>query len=942
MIDASVRSAGPRRPLLPARTRAVAARAGARVMLLGLILASGTACKRAPHEGPRAAPTPLGVSVSGCARVTRAIDCVVGDDRTFHMWIPEARPGSVAAFDAQTPVTLPAARDVQAGLAFDVTLPEGSRALRVTATRIDGTVGEHVVTLAPDDAPAWLHEAASLRGEGKLDDAEKRLAPGLAEGATDVHRAWATAMVARIELRRGHLDRAASLFHDAIALDRRAGLVSDEGKDTAALVFLLAVRRNDSAAAERALDEVSEAMARDVEGVMNLRYYRGIVAHAGGDWRASLRLFDEVRSEAERLSIPEAGRDASVQSALALEYQGRWRESLAILEAVERQDPPDTPGCVRAVLLANIGEGRLLAAEAGATSSVGDPLPPLEEAIRIDGTTCPDGFARAMSLSDAALALFRRGELARAKAYLVDARKAAPEPDPYLETSLAEVEGRIALAERRFASARDAFAREERIASVSLFQVERWRAAYGRGEALEALGATGEAIAAYVAAERSLDESILDVPLGEGQGGFAADREASARALVDLLVRVKRPADALVHARNARVRVLSALARTARVEALEGESRKRWAAALDDYRRARQALTADAGDDWQRPQDLVASAMRRRRDADARARLALDAALGPIASAVASDRRSYAPLPAGALLIAYAPVRDGWVALAATRARARAVPFALPAAGATPVALAAAFVAPFAAEIRAADEVLLAPHGAARAIDIHALLHDGAPLAASRPVRYVLDVGTPSTVESSDARAVVLSDPTSDLEAARAEGVLVTAALEASRVWPVLALTGLEVTPARMVAELPTAALLHFAGHGVYGGREGWESALPLARGARWTVGDVLALPRAPMRVVLSACEGARSSLEAAEGLGLAQAFLLAGAGAAVAPTRPVKDELARALSEALYASLLQKRSPSVSLPTALGDAQRALAAAHPDWDWAALRALTP
>lgn len=937
MSQASGRGAPPRGARRDDRR---AARVLGTVILAALALGSH-ACKRVPHDAPDASATPLQLSVSGCERVTRAVDCVLGAGHTFHLWVPGVRAGTVAVVDARRALALPPPRDVQGGLAFDVTVPEESRALRVTAVRGDGTKGERAITLASDDAPAWLHEAAALRGEGKLDEAEKRLAPGLAEGATDVHRAWATAMVARIELRRGHLDRASALFHDAIALDKRAGLVSDEGKDTAALVFLLAVRRNDTAAAQRALDEVSDAMARDVEGVMNLRYYRGIVAHAGGDWRTALRLLDEVRVEAERLSVPDAGREASMQYALALEYQGRWREALATLEALAREETADTPPCFRAVLLGNIGEGRLLAAEAGSAEAAFDPLPPLEEAILIDGTTCPDGFARAMMLSDVALALSRRGELGRAKAALAESRKAAPEPDAFLATSQAEAEGRIALAERRFAPARDAFAREERIASISLFQVERWRGAYGRGEALEGLNSTSAAIDAYVTAERSLDASILDVPLGEGQAGFVADREASARALVDLLVRMKRPSDALIHARNARARVLSALARTAHIESLDGEARKRWAAALDDFRRARQGLTMDAGNDWQRSQDLVAAAVRRRGDADARARLALDAALGPIVSAATSDRRSYPPLPAGALLLAYAPTRSGWVALAATRDHVRAVPFALPAPGAPPGVFADAYLAPFAAEIRAADEVLLAPYGAARSIDIHALMVDGAPLVASRPVRYVLDVGLPASMAPSDARAVVLSDPTSDLEAARAEGALVKAALEAAAIWPVLALTGLDVTPARMLAELPGAALLHFAGHGVYGGREGWESALPLARGARWTVGDVLSLPRAPSRVVLSACEGARSSLDAAEGLGLAQAFVVAGTHAVVAPTRPVKDELARALSEALYSALLTRGS-EVSLATALARAQATLSTAHADWDWAAFRVLTP
>jgi CHAT domain-containing protein len=273
----------------------------------------------------------------------------------------------------------------------------------------------------------------------------------------------------------------------------------------------------------------------------------------------------------------------------------------------------------------------------------------------------------------------------------------------------------------------------------------------------------------------------------------------------------------------------------------------------------------------------------------------------------------------------------------------RAVPFVLPDPSAGREALAAALLAPFESEISRADEVLLAPQGVVRSIDIHGLPHAGSTLVARLPVRYVLDVHeAPHAPDEEGAPAVVIADPTADLASARAEGLDVLAALTASARWPVLGWSGLDATAARLATELPRAALLHFAGHGVYAGREGWDSALPLARGARWSVGDVLASRRAPTRVVLSACEGARSSFEAAEGLGLAQAFLVAGAQSVIAPTRAVKDELAQAFARAFYASLLRPGARDGTPATALREAQIAIAAAQPDADWAAFRALSP
>ncbi len=911
--------------------------------LLFLSLAVGCARGKATIEPPRRDPGPLRAKISGCERVTRDADCALGPSRSIHVWAPEVQVASIAVSDGMTKLATTPPREVEGGLAFEVEVPAGARSVRIDAATAAGVALRRDLRIADDDAPSWLREAKALRGEGKADAAETRLAPGFAPGAPPRERAWATGTKARVELRRGHLERAVTLLREALALDRAAGLVSDESDDTQALVFVLSERQHDTAKALEALGAVADASARYDEGAMDTLYSRGLVALGSGDWRGALHLFDDARIAARRLAKDSTARAAQTQYAVQLEYLGRWREALAILQTLVATEPADAPACDRATLRVNVAEGRLLATEASAGEDVGDPIPPLEEAIALYGAGCPDDYARAMALQNVALALVRRGDAIRAKAYLARSRAASGAPDPLLVAAGSEVEGRIALAERRFAAAGDAFAREERIADASLFQVERWRGALGRAEAMEGLGATERAIEAYAAAERSLDASILAVPLGEGQGGFAADREASARALVDLLLRRHRPEQALLHARRARARVLVALARTARLEALDGEARQRWTDALDAYRRAREALAGDAAEDWKRPAPEVARAIRDRRDGDLRARAALDAELWPLASGMAAPGVAMKPPPPGAVLLTYAPLRRGWVAFAQVGGSVRAAPFDVARDERDPERLAAVLLAPFAPEIRSATEILLAPHGAVRGVDVHALPFDGAPLVASKPVRYVLDIGEGGRAQGTpDAPALVLSDPMSDLAEARAEAAFVTSALTSSSLWPVVAYAGPAVTAARMADELPRAALLHFAGHGVYSGREGWESALPLAREARWTVGDVLALSRAPERVVLSACEAARSSVDAAEGLGLAQAFVVAGAHAVVAPTRPVKDELARALSEALYTALLRGRSREASLPAALHEAQAALAAAHPGWDWAAFRALTP
>lgn len=107
-----------------------------------------------------------------------------------------------------------------------------------------------------------------------------------------------------------------------------------------------------------------------------------------------------------------------------------------------------------------------------------------------------------------------------------------------------------------------------------------------------------------------------------------------------------------------------------------------------------------------------------------------------------------------------------------------------------------------------------------------------------------------------------------------------------------------------------------------------------LAEGASLGVGDVLALLKVPELVVLSGCETAK--VEAGGiGLGLGQAFVIAGAEAVIAATRPVDDRETERLMMAFYASKAE------GAPARLRDAQLSLAR-EGGVDWAAFRVLVP
>jgi CHAT domain-containing protein len=136
---------------------------------------------------------------------------------------------------------------------------------------------------------------------------------------------------------------------------------------------------------------------------------------------------------------------------------------------------------------------------------------------------------------------------------------------------------------------------------------------------------------------------------------------------------------------------------------------------------------------------------------------------------------------------------------------------------------------------------------------------------------------------------------------------------------------------------LPGAELFHFAGHGAFDGFGAWESRLVLANESSLALGDLLALRPMPAWIVLSACEGGRSSLEApGEGLGLAQAFILAGAKGVIAANRSVPDQIGRDLMRELYS----RWRPGQDLAAAFQHAQ--LACLDRDPDCASFRLLEP
>ncbi|WP_437758957.1 CHAT domain-containing protein [Sorangium sp. So ce1389] len=979
----------PRRTL---RTALEAAILGA----MALALAGDAHRPPAPATPASTAPAlPLVVEFAGCSAVHAGPACALPGDRTLRLWVKAPMDARVViAVDATVAAdTRLAALDgapVQGGVLARVPVPDGADALSVTAERDGVRASFRLPLLPPLDAPL-LRDAEALRRNGKLDEASSAL-DALASAPEPAVQALAIGKRARVDLARGRIPEAIAGFEASIRAHRAAGRVSDEFLDRFALSYTLLYNGRRFAEARAALGALGPLEALHPEGRALKPYYEALLASESGDLRAALRQLDASAAGAERLGLGDHRLHVLQMRADLLQTLGRPLEAQALLREVKALSPASSAPCEQASLLNDIGWNALHVAWASGRSSgpragVGVPLAradaepsgpladaeaPLTAALALYRGPCPKPAEQANVLTNLSLAKLEAGQTGAARAVLDEARRTDPRPDARVAMYWIEIEGRIALRSGNPAGALRIYDRLSQLAEASELPEGRYRAALGRGRALEALGRLDAAIAAYEGAEAVRSDLSLLVPLGQGRGGYLGRFEESARLQVDLLLR-RDPRRALRAARRSRALALAALRWIDGIESLGGEERARWESALAAYRDARAAFDEEGRDDWRLSSDELEAARVTRASRGRSIRALLDEALflarrGEPALAELADAPALAD---GEVMLVLHPIRDGWAGFTVSRGglvarRLPALDLSSPAAE-----LAAALLAPFAAPLRAATRLRVAAHGELDRIDFHALPWDGAPLVARMPVTYGLDLpergarpadaasatgpadaasatgpadaagaARPADAASAPRAALVVADPRRDLPAARREADAVARALEGKGLRVERLSGGLATHRAVAGAlEQPGIELFHYAGHGSFGGLDGWDSGLALAGGSELAVGDILALRRAPVRVILSGCDTART--EAAPGarglgLGLAQALLVAGARSVIAATRPVDDALAERVMAALYAG--EQQDPGAQLREATLAALRA----DPSCDWASFRALVP
>lgn len=879
------------------------------------------ACSAA-SKGP--AIQPLTMIPAGCEVVHEDGLCELRDDRKLRLWVDAPKEPPILLFQDDHPIVPDQTDQVEGGgQLLSLTLPSIPSGLSepctLTAVVGQGTHAQRATLRVSDrrEAP-WLREA---RQAWLKNDVEKALAlvqDHADEPMSPSDRAQATSLVANIQIERNDLPQAIQLFERALDEDRAAGLVSGELSDAIAVAGVLGqnLRRFDEA--EHLLQEKEPLFAR----LPALRVWRslqsGLFRLMRGDLQGALPPIEGGMKWAKRFGETQALSELHMLRAEVLEALGRTTEALAELDQIHDEL---LPPCRRAGVLQERGRIRLVALEATLTAGsaqAGSPLDPrpfFQEALDRYRHECEQRLPIASTLTGLARAALLYGRPEEAAGHLRDARAIAGEPDLELLADLTDLEGQVALAERRFADAAATYRRllEMAYKDPGLSHGSEWRACVGLAQAWETTDAK-KALDAYRKTEEYLDECARAMPLGAGRGGFLGQHERGAALHIDLLERLGRRSEALEVLRHARVRGLLAFGNLARISTWSDKERETWRNKMEDYRRERVELEQVIDQEQVADEATRQTLVERRKILQMQLlRLATEALQLDHWGLTSGALRKTEP---GEVLLACHPVRTGWLCLAEKASTMMSVRLGRLDGQVARTDLERELLAPLSPLLKNARTLRVLPFGAMRQIDFASLSLGGRRLGDTVAVSYALDLPSavkdaPPSYTQGQPKALVLIDPQGDIPGSKALADQIPPLFESR--WQIDLHRGAPeiITGAGRISLGPrllrgalspllaSKDLFFYYGHSDF---LPTGSRIRTADRAGLTVSDILVLDRVPRWVVLAGCESGRSDEETGglEGVGLAQAFLLRGSTWVIGTVRKVDYKISAALATTL------------------------------------------
>lgn len=843
--------------------------------------------------------------------------CVANEDRTLTVWVRARAGRRIALRDQRRALEALETTVVDGGTRYEINFDARSTRLDVVDAEDSGSVLWSLPLTREPDAPD-LDRVRALFGARDYDACEALLNKLTSDAAFD-RRGSAERLAGIFYYSRGQPETARSFYRRAIATLAREGRALEAVRAASALAYLEQHSLRDFASARTTLAGMPLGPNASAEAQFFAAYDGGLLALNTGHPRDALRRFDDAARIARRMG--DAGRwlqrqlDAEELLAAQLQRVGRRDDARAVFDAWSSRDLSSLSACERAQFGSNRAWSTLLTLEAGGTGAA--PLDALDALVPAMRTHCPARELATLHIHRA-LAFWHDGRLDDATRALEQAQAATDRPELRLRFWELDIAARVAAARGRTDVALATLDALARLARATLSPDARWRAAARRGEVLEQVGRVDDALTAYAAADAELATDIAHVPLSLGHGPFQATRDWVTRRRIALLLDRDDSTAVAELVRSAIRRTTLATAYAARRNA-DGTFAR--------LSRMRAAISEDLGAGWRVPADELAVLEAQRTEREQSLARALEDALSP--AEIAADGANARP---GEAQLAVYPRLGGWVLVTWTSRAVETTAFDCQDDRPNDVAQCALDAA--GAALGAADRWVILPGSVLSQADVAGLAFNGAPVVATRRVTYG-DGATRDHDWRRPAGAIaVMGDPTRQVPRARDEAVWVAQSLsrEPRTVTPLL---GKRATFSAARQQLDRAALWHFAGHADTAHNDTWRQALALAGGERLSVSDVLALPRVPDVVVLSACQTSGAGDAGQSGsVGLADAFLVAGARGVLATARAVDDEDALTFIRAFYANW----HADTPADLALARTQRQLARSEQDIDWEAFR----
>ncbi len=712
---------------------------------------------------------------------------------------------------------------------------------------------------------------------------------------------------------RGENDLAARELTAAIVGFQGLGRELQEARRRGVLVNTLLMQARDLVTAADVVAQF-DVPARCVRCWLFAEQAQAVLALESGDLRKALSIARPASQLAIEIGEPGFETDLSITIAETLSRMGRSEEAREILEGVITYK--DTYICSRGSALNNLGWLSLLdTMEGTAPATLAEPAL-IESGKIFSAEPCSNQNEQANVATNLARAAILRHDAHAASQELAQAKKHMPNGSARLQVWWLEVEAQIALEEKTHQRANKIYERLIALAKAT-DQTQPWALGeLGLARSLQREGRLKEALEAFRRGSSVLDRASLAVPLGEGRTHYLAYADQLSAEYLALLIQLKRGEEAFDVARAMRRRVLASVDWWQRVEALDPARLSAWQAALSEYRIQRAELDAEAEEDWTLSREMLTRRIEQRGSKLAKLREQLESALAVLA--IQSPETALPELARAddeAVILVTGTPHVWWAFVAESGVHVYS-------AGSGPPTreLAAKLIEKARPHLQNKKRIRLMLSGEWESIDWQSLQIDSTMLIERFAIEYSLDLqASPRCATSSTATALVIGNPTSDLPRAGPEAELAASTL-ANRGWRVIKQIGTDVhiEEVRRYIEDPSVEWFHFAGHAAQEDSDGWRSSMLFADRRSIEVGDVLSMARVPRTIVLAGCEtGNRESV----GLGLAHAFLVAGACEVIASTHSLPDVTAQRTMLMLYAG------PDDDVTGSLRRAQTSLAA---------------